>query len=171
MIVCGGAGFDWPPIFNHFANHKTMLNQVSLIGRLGQDPTYTVLEGGATVAKISVATDERYKDSAGEWQTKTEWIKVIGWRYLADKLRDQAQKGTLLFIQGKITSRSYVKDDETRYVTEVVANVINVLKDGIPRAGELPTATDAPPAPTYTNRPEPQPTAADAVAAGGDLPF
>lgn len=156
-----------------------MINKITLIGRLGQDPQHSTLESGATVAKISVATDERYKDAQGEWQTKTEWVPVVAWRYLADKLKDQAKKGTLVYIEGKFTTRTYQKNDETRYTSEVVASVVQVMKDGIPRAGDMPSADDAPPTPAYTNRPQTQATAADTLGAAAgagdgeeaDLPF
>lgn len=151
-----------------------MINEVTLIGRLGQDPQHTTLESGATVAKISVATDQNYKDAAGEWQKKTEWNNVVAWRNLADTLQSQAKKGTLVYIKGKLSTRSYVKNDETRYATEVVADVVRILKDGIPRAGDIPGDDDTPPAPSYT-RNQAQATAADTVGAaagaGEDLPF
>lgn len=106
-----------------------MVNEVTLIGRLGQHPESQTTPGGIAVAKFSLATDENYKQN-GEWQKKTNWIDVVAWRGLADKLTEQAQKGTLLYVKGKIVKRSYQKDDEKRYVTEVVASYIRVLAKG-----------------------------------------
>lgn len=154
-----------------------MINKVILVGRLGQSPDVRTLENGATVAKFSVATDENYKDQAGEWQKKTEWHNVLAWRMLADKVQSQVKKGTLIYVEGKLTTRSYMKDDEKRYVTEVVASVIRTLKDGITREGYLPNEEDAPAPYTPSNK---QPTVAmvgeDAGAGEGQdedeaLPF
>ncbi|MEM9929959.1 MAG: single-stranded DNA-binding protein [Bacteroidota bacterium] len=154
-----------------------MINKVILVGRLGQDPDYKVLDSGASVAKFSIATDEHYKDASGEWQKKTEWTNIIGWRLLAERTKNQFKKGTLVYVEGKLTTRKYIKNDETRYVTEVVANVLRTLKDGIPREGHMPGEDDAP-APYQPSAK--QPTAAatmgeDAGAMvgsdGEDLPF
>lgn len=140
-----------------------MVNEVTLIGRLGQHPESQTTPGGIAVAKFSLATDENYKQN-GEWQKKTNWIDVVAWRGLADKLTDQAQKGTLLYVKGKIVKRSYVKNDETRYATEVVASYIRVLAKGRSREGYLPSEGDAPAASA------PQvPTAS--ASDGADLPF
>ena len=105
-----------------------MINKVTLIGNLGSDPEVRHLESGAVVAKFSLATNESYKDKAGEWQTQTEWHNVIMWRNLAERAERDLKKGKLVFVEGKLTHRKYEKEGQTRYITEVVANTYRLLE-------------------------------------------
>ncbi len=105
-----------------------MINKVTLIGNLGSDPEVRHLESGAVVAKFSLATNESYKDKAGEWQTQTEWHNIIMWRNLAERAERDLKKGKLVFVEGKLTHRKYEKDGQTRYITEVVANTFRLLE-------------------------------------------
>lgn len=106
-----------------------MLNRIMLIGNLGNDPEVRHLEGNVSVARISVATNENYKDKNGEWQTQTEWHTVIAWRALAERVEKQLKKGMLVYVEGKLTHRKYQdKDNNDRYVTEIVANTIRILE-------------------------------------------
>lgn len=106
-----------------------MINKVILVGNLGKDPEVRVLESGAKVAKFTMATNENYRDKNNEWQTVTEWHNVILWRYLAESAERQLKKGSLVYIEGKLTHRKYQdKDGIDRYVTEVVANVMRSLE-------------------------------------------
>lgn len=105
-----------------------MINKVVLIGHLGKDPEVRTLESGATYAKFSVATNEAYKDKSGEWQNLTEWHNIIMWREAAERAERQLKKGSLVYIEGKLTSRSYQdQDGNTKYVTEVRANMFRSL--------------------------------------------
>ncbi len=112
-----------------------MVNKVILIGNLGRDPEVRYLEGNVAVARFSVATNENYKDKKGDWQTATEWHDVVVWRALAERAEKQLKKGSQVFIEGKLTHRKYQdKDNNDRYVTEVVANSFRILdrKDSKP---------------------------------------
>lgn len=105
-----------------------MVNKVILIGNLGKDPEVRTLENGAMYAKFSLATNESYKDKAGEWQNITEWHNVIMWRSLAERAERQLKKGSQIYLEGKLTSRSYQdQDDNTRYITEVRVNTFRML--------------------------------------------
>lgn len=105
-----------------------MINKVILIGNLGKDPEVRVLESGTKVAKFPMATNESYRDKNNEWQTITEWHNVILWRYLAESAERQLKKGSLVYVEGKLTHRKYQdKDGNDRYVTEVVANTMRAL--------------------------------------------
>lgn len=105
-----------------------MVNKVILIGHLGRDAEIRRLEDGKAVAKIAVATNESYKDKNGEWQTLTEWHDVILWRNMAEYAEKHFLKGKLVYIDGKLTHRKYQdKDDNTRYITEVVASNAKLL--------------------------------------------
>jgi len=105
-----------------------MVNRVILIGNLGKDPEVRRLENGAVVAKFSVATNENYKDKSGEWQTLTEWHDVVAWRSLGERAESQLKKGTPVYIEGKLTHRSWEdQEGNKRRTTEVVANYFRSL--------------------------------------------
>lgn len=105
-----------------------MINKVIMIGNLGADPEVRSLENGAMVAKIRLATNENYRDKAGEWQSQTEWHDVIMWRFLAERAQEQLKKGSKVYIEGKLTHRLWDdKDGNKRKTTEVVANTFRSL--------------------------------------------
>ncbi len=107
---------------------STLKNKVQLIGNIGQEPIITVLESGKKVARLSMATNENYKNSKGERQTDTYWHNIIAWGKTADVIEKYVVKGKEIAVEGKLISRSY-KDKEgvTRYVTEVVVNEVLLL--------------------------------------------
>ena len=105
-----------------------MVNKVILIGNLGKDPEVRTLENGAMYAKFSLATNESYKDKNGEWHNITEWHNIIMWRALAERAEKQLKKGSQIYVEGKLTSRSYQdKDGNTKYITEVRVNTFRSL--------------------------------------------
>ncbi|MBL4568513.1 MAG: single-stranded DNA-binding protein [Flavobacteriaceae bacterium] len=107
---------------------STLRNKVQLIGNLGNDPEIITLESGQKLAKFSLATNENYKDSDGQKQTKTDWHNLIAWGKTADIVEKYITKGKEIAIEGKLTNRSYeTKEGEKRYVTEVVVNEILML--------------------------------------------
>jgi len=107
---------------------STLRNKVQLIGNVGQAPVITNLESGKRVARLTLATNEHYKNNQGERITNTEWHTVIGWGKLADIIEGFVTKGKEIAIEGKLTSRSYEdKEGNKRYVTEVVASEILLL--------------------------------------------
>lgn len=111
-----------------------MVNKVILIGNLGKDPEIRKLESGATVAKFSLATNENYKDKSGEWQTQTEWHDVVLWRNLAERAESSLKKGFMIYLEGKLTTRSWEdQEGNKRRTTEVVGSYFRNLtkKDGI----------------------------------------
>lgn len=105
-----------------------MVNRVILIGNLGRDPEVRRLENGAVVAKFPIATNENYKDKNGEWQSLTEWHDIIAWRSLAERAETQLKKGTPVYVEGKLTHRTWEdQDGNKRKTTEVVANYFRSL--------------------------------------------
>lgn len=105
-----------------------MINKVILIGNLGRDPEIRHLENGSSVGKFPVATNESYRDKKGEWQTITEWHDIVVWRSLAERAGKMLKKGSLVYVDGKLTHRKYQdKDGNDRYITEVVANTFRSL--------------------------------------------
>ena len=124
-----------------------MINKVTLIGNLGKDPEVRILDSGTKVAKFPMATNENYKDRSGEWQTKTEWHDIVLWRGLAEQAERQLKKGSLVFVEGKLTSRKYQdRDGNDRYITEIVARIIRSLekKESSGMSSSFPSSDDDP---------------------------
>ena len=104
------------------------VNKVILIGRLGKDPEIRYTNDSTPVANFSIATSEYYKDKNGERQESTEWHNIVAWRQLADISEKFLRKGKLVFIEGKLRTRSWEdKDGNKKYATEVVADNITML--------------------------------------------
>jgi len=107
---------------------STIRNQVQLIGNVGQEPTITNLDNGRKVARLSLATNEHYKNANGEKQTDTQWHTVVAWGKSAEIIEKYVNKGKEIAVEGKLSSRSYEdKEGVKRYVTEVVASEILLL--------------------------------------------
>ncbi len=105
-----------------------MVNKVVLLGNVGKDPEVRHLENGTAVATFSLATSETFKDREGNRQTRTEWHNIVLWRGLAEIAERYVKKGHMLYIEGKITNRSYDgQDGNKRYITEIVGNEMKML--------------------------------------------
>lgn len=104
---------------------STIKNRVQLIGNIGQEPIVTNLESGKKVARLSLATNEHYKNGKGEKQTDTNWHTIVAWGKTAGIIEKYAQKGNEIGVVGKLKTRTYTTDDgNQRYVTEVVADEV-----------------------------------------------
>jgi len=104
------------------------VNKVILIGRLGKEPEVRNLDNGATVANFSMATSEVYKDrTTGERKEATEWHNIVLWRGLAEIAQKYLHKGDMVYIEGKLRTRSWEKDGVTRHTTEIVADNMTML--------------------------------------------
>ena len=103
------------------------LNRVTLIGNCGAEPQIKTFASGNKVAQITLATTERYKDRNGEQKEETEWHSVQAFGKLADVVERFVHKGSLLYLDGKIRTRSYEADGRTIYRTEIVADHIQML--------------------------------------------
>ncbi|WP_335965108.1 single-stranded DNA-binding protein [Galbibacter sp. PAP.153] len=107
---------------------STLKNQVQLIGNVGQEPQVTVLENGKKVARISLATNENFKNSKGEKQTNTDWHQLVAWGKVASLIEEYVFTGKEIAVQGKLSSRSYEdKEGVKRHVTEVIVSEILFL--------------------------------------------
>lgn len=161
-----------------------MVNRVILIGNLGRDPEVRRLENGAVVAKFSVATNENYKDKSGEWQTQTEWHDIVVWRSLAERAEQQLKKGAQIYLEGKLTHRSWQdQEGNNRRTTEVVANYFRMIGrregGGDQGGGYFPSANDEQQTNTSYSSPSNAPAAPATAAppqdtgapADDDLPF
>lgn len=132
------------------------VNKVILIGNLGTDPEVRHLESGAAVAQFRLATNEFYKDKQGNRVERTEWHNIVAWRGLAEMVEKYVKKGQSIYVEGKIRTRQYQdKDQQTRYVTEIVADEITMLSGrGQGDGGNGQPAAQAAPAEQKTFRQE-----------------
>lgn len=104
------------------------VNKAILVGNVGNDPEVKYLDSGTAVARFSLATSESYKNRAGERVTQTEWHNIVAWRNLAELAEKYIKKGRQLFIEGRITNRTWEdKDGNKRYTSEIVALSIQLL--------------------------------------------
>ncbi len=137
-----------------------MINKVILVGNLGADPEVRHLET-SVVAKLSVATNENYKDKSGEWQKITTWHNVVVWRALAENVERNYKKGMQVYVEGKLTNRKWQdKDGNDRYTTEVVGNVLRILgsreqndmlRGGTSTSASIPAEAPTKPAQEHTD--------------------
>ena len=105
-----------------------MINKAILVGRLGKDPEVRYTPDGTMVTTFRLATDEQWKDKSGERVQKTEWHTIVTFRKLAEICGNYLSKGKLVYIEGKIQTRSWDdKDGNKRYSTEIVANNMMML--------------------------------------------
>jgi single-strand DNA-binding protein len=105
------------------------LNRVQLIGNLGKDPEVKYTPQGTPVAKLTIATNERFKDKNGEWQDRTEWHNVVLWQRLAEIAGEYLKKGSKVYIEGRLQTRSWddKQTNQKKYMTEVVASDLILL--------------------------------------------
>ena len=168
-----------------------MINKVILVGNVGADPEVRALESGVKVARVRLATSERYTDrQANETKELTEWHTVTLWRNLADVVDKYVHKGSQIYVEGSLRTREWTdKDNQKRYTTEIVATDMKLLgrRTDAPVAPQVANdysaqpSYQAPAQPAYQapvqqpvyQQPAPQPVAAPAVPADSadDLPF
>jgi single-strand DNA-binding protein len=148
------------------------VNKVFLLGNVGKDPEMRATAGGMTIANFTLATADRQKDAQGNWQDRTEWHNLVAFQRTAEIVRDYVKKGTQLFIEGKIQSRSW-DDKETgqkRYKTEILVNDLTLL--GKPGGGEGGGSyAKSNTAPYTATAPAAAPDFADQGITDDDIPF
>jgi len=90
------------------------VNKVILVGNVGQDPEVRYTPSGVPVARVSLATNERFKDGNDQWQDRTEWHTIVAWQRLAEIVGEYVRKGTKLYIEGKLQTTSWQRPAERR---------------------------------------------------------
>jgi single-strand DNA-binding protein len=155
------------------------VNKVILVGNLGKDPEVKYTPQGTPVAKIPLATNERYKDKDGNWQDRTEWHNVVLWQRLAEIAGEYLKKGGKVYIEGRLQTRSW-DDKQTgqkKYMTEVVANDLVLLGGrGDSAAGDVSGGSSRSASAGGGNNnfdqrtPEPEPAASGPIT-DDDIPF
>lgn len=143
------------------------VNKVILVGRLGKDPEVRNLENGASVANFTMATSESYKDkTTGEKKEVTEWHNIVLWRGLAEIAAKYLHKGDMIYVEGKLRTRSWEKEGVTRYTTEVVGDNMTMLSTRRDGGSSSDNRTASPPQ-SSSSPMEPKPSS-DST---DDLPF
>ncbi len=104
------------------------VNKVILVGNVGKDPEIKVAGSGASIATFSLATSDRTKDQAGNWTDRTKWHSLVAFQRTAEIIRDYVKKGSKLYIEGRIQTRSWDdKDGQKKYRTEIIVNDLVLL--------------------------------------------
>lgn len=105
------------------------VNKIILVGRLGKDPEIRYTPSGAAVANFTVATSEEWKDKeTGERQERTEWHRIVAWRRLGEICGEYLHKGSQVYVEGRLQTRSWEdRDGNKRYTTEVIAQTMQML--------------------------------------------
>ncbi len=144
------------------------LNKVMLIGNLGRDPEVRQSTNGNTIANLAIATTERFKDKTGEWSEKTEWHRVVAFGSRADVMAKYLKKGSSVFIEGHLQTRSWDdKDGVKRYSTEVVMRDFQFLD----RAGGDSSKGNYNQAPSQATGGFSQEPSSETVIDDDDIPF
>ena len=149
------------------------VNKVFLLGNVGKDPEIRATAGGMTIASFTLATADRRKDAQGNWQDSTEWHNLVAFQRTAEIVRDYVKKGTQLFIEGKIQSRSW-DDKETgqkKYKTEILVNELSLLGKPGGGSGEGGSHAKSNTAPYAATAPAATPDYADQGITDDDIPF
>lgn len=129
----------------------TGVNKAIILGHVGRDPEIKRLEGGKIVARFSIATTEKFKDSLDVWHERTEWHTIQFWGATVENVIEKyVKKGSLLYVEGKLTTQKYTKESVDHYTTFIMGNQIQLLSKSnneapiqdptlAPSAGEQPT--------------------------------
>jgi len=138
------------------------VNKVILVGNVGQDPEVKYTPSGVPVARVSLATNERFKDRNDQWQDRTEWHSVVAWQRLAEIVGEYVCKGQNLYVEGKLQTSTWEdkQSGEKKYRTEIVARDLVLLgsrDNGQKARGEMSNGQSSP---------EPAPAVVD-----DDIPF
>jgi single-strand DNA-binding protein len=138
------------------------VNKVILVGNVGQDPEVKYTASGVPVARLTLATSERFKDKNKQWQDRTEWHSVVAWQRLAEIVGEYVRKGSKLYVEGKLQTSTWEdrQSGEKKYRTEIVACDIVLL--GSKENGQRATTE------TPSNKPNEDPLPATAE---DDIPF
>jgi single-strand DNA-binding protein len=149
------------------------VNKVILLGNLGKDPEVKYTPQGTPVAKLALATNERFKDKSGEWQDRTEWHNVVLWQRLAEIAGEYLKKGSKVYIEGRLQTRSWddKQTNQKKYMTEVVASDLVLLGGRGEGAGDSGGHARGAAAGSFDQRtPEPEAVASTPIT-DEDIPF
>lgn len=113
------------------------VNRVILIGNVGNDPEVRHMPNGDTVANVTIATSEQWKDkNTGEKQERTEWHRIVFFKRLAEIVEQYVKKGSKIYVEGRLQTRSWEQDGVKRYTTEIVASEMQMLDSRVQQSGD-----------------------------------
>jgi single-strand DNA-binding protein len=155
------------------------VNKVILLGNVGKDPEIRSTPGGTMVANFTLATSDRFQDAQGNWQDRTEWHNLVAFKRTAEIVRDYVKKGSKLFIEGKLPTRSWddKESGQKRYKTEIVVFDLSLLSGREEGAGGYSkTQSSSSSAASFDQRPPaaagaPDEYAQQAEISDDDIPF
>ena len=148
------------------------INKVILIGNLGQDPELRYTGSGTAVCNMRLATNESYKDADGNMVDKTEWHSVVAWSRLAEICGEYLKKGSQVYFEGSLQTRSYDdRDGNTRYVTEVKAREMMMLSGRGDGGGDFNSGGGGYSRPQSAPASQRQAAPANSFEPDDDLPF
>jgi single-strand DNA-binding protein len=127
-----------------------VVNKVTLVGYLGRDAEVRHTASGEMVCTLNLATSESWKDKAGEKQERTEWHRVVLWGRLAESLSSYLTKGKLVYVDGSIQTRSYEKEGQKHYATDIRCTAIRLLGGAATQGDDSARRTDRSERPTAT---------------------
>jgi len=150
------------------------VNKVFLLGRLGKDPEIRATTGGMSIASFTLATSDRQKDQTGNWVDKTEWHNLVAFQRTAEIVRDYCKKGSQVFIEGKIQTRSWddKESGQKKYRSEILVNELSLLDSKGSGEGSSPGGYSRSNTASFDQRtPASQPDYADQGITDDDIPF
>ena len=151
------------------------INKVILVGNVGADPETRYMPNGNAVTNITLATSETWNDkNTGEQQERTEWHRVTFYQRLAEIVAEYVRKGSKLYVEGRLQTRSWEQDGIKRYATDIIANEMQMLDSrgsggGGSSGGNYQPSQAAAPASKPQSAPQPAP--ADMDSFDDDIPF
>lgn len=147
------------------------INKVILVGNVGQDPETRYMPNGNAVTNISIATSETWKDkNTGEQQERTEWHRVTFYQRLAEIVAEYVKKGSKLYVEGRLQTRSWEQDGVKKYATDIIANEMQML-DSRGSSGESYSPSQSQSAPPPSKETPTQQAPVDADSFDDDIPF
>ena len=146
------------------------INKVILVGNVGQDPETRYMPNGNAVTNISLATSETWKDkNTGEQQERTEWHRVTFYQRLAEIVAEYVKKGSKLYVEGRLQTRSWEQDGVKRYATDIIASEMQMLDSRGGSADSYSSGAGA--TPPQKNTTPTQEAPADMDSFDDDIPF
>jgi len=147
------------------------INKVILVGNVGQDPETRYMPNGNAVTNLSLATSETWKDkNTGEQQERTEWHRVTFYQRLAEIVAEYVKKGSKLYVEGRLQTRSWEQDGVKKYATDIIANEMQML-DSRGSSGESYSPSQSQSAPPPRKETPTQQAPVDADSFDDDIPF
>lgn len=117
------------------------VNKVIIVGRLGKDPEMKTISQGRTVTNLTVATSETWTDKSGQKQERTEWHRIVTWDKQAENCAKYLNKGSQVYVEGRLQTRSWEDNGQKKYATDIVASTVQFLSSNSAKSTTAPQAS------------------------------